>query len=112
MREIWKAFVDFFVSLRLTVVLLALSIILIFWATLAQVQLGVWGVQEHFFRTFIVLSKIPGTQIPVPVFPVVYFIGGLLLINLIAAHIKRFQFTWQKSGIQLIHTGLILLLVG
>ena len=48
MREIWKAFVDFFVSLRLTVVLLALSIILIFWATLAQVQLGVWGVQEHF----------------------------------------------------------------
>jgi|UniRef100_UPI00404ABE52 hypothetical protein len=112
MREIWKAFVDFFVSLRLTVVLLALSIILIFWATLAQVQLGVWGVQEHFFRTFIVLSKIPGTQIPVPVFPGGYFIGGLLLINLIAAHIKRFQFTWQKSGIQLIHTGLILLLVG
>ena len=112
MREIWKAFVDFFVSLRLTVVLLALSIILIFWATLAQVQLGVWGVQEHFFRTFIVLSKIPGTQIPVPVFPGGYFIGGLLLINLTAAHIKRFQFTWQKSGIQLIHTGLILLLVG
>jgi len=112
MRELWKAFVDFFVSLKLTVGLLALSIVLIFWATLAQVQLGVWGVQEHFFRTFFVLSKIPGTQVPVPVFPGGYFIGGLLLINLIAAHIKRFSPTRRKAGIQLIHVGLILLLVG
>lgn len=112
MRDTWKAFVDFFTSLKLTVVLLALSIILIFWATLAQVQLGVWGVQEHFFRTFFVLNNIPGTHIPVPVFPGGYFIGGLLLINLIAAHVHRFKFTWSKSGIQLTHLGLILLLIG
>lgn len=112
MREPWKSFHDFFVSLKLTVVLLALSIILIFWATLAQVQLGVWGVQEHFFRTFFVLQKIPGTEIPVPVFPGGYFIGGLLLINLITAHISRFKLSWRKSGIFLTHLGLILLLVG
>ena len=112
MREYWKAFVDFFVSLRLTVALLALSIVLIFWATLAQVQLGVWGVQAKFFQTFFVLAKIPGTQIPVPVFPGGYFIGGLLLINLVAAHINRFKFTWRKAGIQLTHIGLIILLIG
>ena len=112
MREPWKSFHDFFVSLKLTVVLLALSLILIFWATLAQVQLGVWGVQEHFFRTFFVLQNIPGTDIPVPVFPGGYFIGGLLLINLITAHISRFKLSWRKSGIFLTHLGLILLLVG
>lgn len=112
MREYWNAFVDFFISLRLTVVLLALSIVLIFWATLAQVQLGVWGVQTKFFQTFFVLGKIPGTQVPVPVFPGGYFIGGLLLINLVAAHIHRFKFTWRKAGIQLTHLGLIVLLVG
>ncbi len=112
MRELWSSFHDFFVSLKLTVVLLALSIILIFWATLAQVQLGVWGVQEHFFRTFFVLQKIPGTEIPVPVFPGGYFIGGLLLLNLITAHISRFKFTWRKSGIFLTHLGLIVLLLG
>jgi hypothetical protein len=112
MREYWKAFVDFFVSIRLTVTLLALSIVLIFWATLAQVQLGVWGVQTQFFQTFFVLAKIPGTHIPVPVFPGGYFIGGLLLINLVAAHINRFKFTWRKAGIQLTHIGLIILLVG
>jgi hypothetical protein len=112
MRELWRSSLTFFVSLKLTVVLLALSIILVFWATLAQVQLGIWGVQEHFFRTFFVLGRIPGTEIPVPVFPGGYFLGGLLLLNLLAAHFQRFQFAWRKSGILLTHAGLILLLVG
>jgi len=112
MRETWDEFITFFTSLKLTVVLLALSIVLIFWATLAQVDLGIWGVQEQFFKTFFVLKKIPGTEIPVPVFPGGYFIGGLLLINLILSHVYRFRFTWTKSGIQLTHGGLILLLLG
>lgn len=112
MHPVVKQFRDFFVSLRLTVGLLGLSIILIFWATLAQVQLGIWGVQEKFFHAFFVLGKIPGTEVPVPVFPGGYFIGGLLLLNLLAAHIYRFRLEWKKAGIQLTHLGLILLLLG
>ncbi len=76
MTPLLRQFRDFFVSLKLTVVLLALSIVLIFWATLAQVQLGIWGVQQKFFHAFFVLEKIPGTAIPVPVFP--GDTGGLL----------------------------------
>ena len=112
MSPVVRQFRDFFVSLKLTVVLLALSILLIFWATLAQVKLGIWGVQEKFFHTFFVLETIPNTAIPVPVFPGGYFLGGLLLINLVAAHIYRFRLEWKKAGIQLTHFGLILLLVG
>lgn len=112
MSETRKAFVTFFTSLKLTVVLLALSIVLVFWATLAQVKLGIWGVQQEFFRTFFVLGKIPGTEIPVPLFPGGYTLGGLLLINLLAAHAYRFKFSLKKSGILLTHLGLILLLVG
>ena len=112
MSPLIRQFRDFFVSLKLTVVLLALSIVLIFWATLAQVQLGIWGVQQKFFHAFFVLENLPGTQIPVPVFPGGYFIGGLLLVNLVAAHIYRFKLEWRKAGIQLTHAGLILLLVG
>lgn len=112
MAPLLRQFRDFFVSLKLTVVLLVLSIILVFWATLAQVKLGIWGVQEKFFHAFFVLETIPNTAIPVPVFPGGYFLGGLLLINLIAAHIYRFRFEWKKAGIQLTHLGLILLLVG
>lgn len=112
MTPLVRQFRDFFVSLKLTVWLLGLSIILIFWATLAQVKLGIWGVQEKFFHTLFVLETIPGTAIPVPVFPGGYFLGGLLLINLVAAHIYRFRLEWKKAGIQLTHLGLILLLVG
>lgn len=112
MSELRQSFVAFFTSLKLTIALLALSIILVFWATLAQVKLGIWGVQREFFQTFFVLGKFPGTDVLIPLFPGGYFIGGLLLINLVASHFHRFKMTWKKSGIFLTHFGLILLLVG
>lgn len=112
MHAVVRQLRDFFVSLRLTVALLVLSMILIFWGTLAQVQLGIWVVQQKFFHSFVVFQEIPGTGIALPVFPGGYFIGGLLLINLIAAHVYRFKFEWRKSGIQLTHAGLIILLLG
>ena len=112
MKGFFRQVRDFLVSLELTVVLLGLSIGLIFWATLAQTDLGVWGVHEKFFHSFFVLLKIPGTEIPIPVFPGGYFIGGLLLINLVCAHAYRFRYTARKTGIWLTHLGLILLLVG
>jgi hypothetical protein len=99
-----------FVSLRLTVVLLALSIVLVFWATLDQVHLGVWGVQQKFFHSFIVFVRLGDFQLPV--FPGGYAIGGLLLVNLLSAHIYRFKMGWRKTGIWIAHAGLILLLLG
>jgi len=110
MNDTVRQFRDFFVSLKLTVVLLVLGMILVFAATLDQVNLGIWAVQEKYFRSFFVMYRV-GT-VPVPVFPGGYLVGGLLLINLIAAHVYRFTFTWRKTGIQLTHAGLILLLIG
>ena len=46
MNDTVRQFRNFFVSMRLTVVLLVLSMILIFIATLDQVNLGIWAVQE------------------------------------------------------------------
>jgi len=112
MNGLFRQFRDFFVSLKLTVTLLVLSIVLIFWATLAQTDLGVWGVQQKFFHSLFVLVKIPGTEFPFPVYPGGYLIGGMLLINLISAHVYRFKLTGRKAGIWLTHLGLILLLVG
>ncbi len=99
-----------FASLRLTVVLLALSIVLVFVATLAQTQLGVWGVHQQYFHTFIVWKNIKGVS--VPVFPGGYLVGGLLFVNLVTAHLQRFKLTWRKLGIHLAHAGVILLLLG
>jgi len=112
MTDLLRSFRNLFVSLQLTVALLILSLILVFVATLDQVNLGIWAVQAKYFRSFAVLWNVPHTDISLPVFPGGYFIGGLLLINLVCAHVYRFSLGWRKSGIQLAHSGLILLLVG
>src|SRR6202522_4538185 len=105
-------FVNFFTSLRLTVVCLSLAIVLVFVGTLAQVRLGLYTVQAEFFRSFLIYWTPPGTGWKIPVFPGGWCIGLVLLMNLLAAHIKRFNFTPKKYGIILIHAGLILLLSG
>jgi len=99
-------------SLRLTVTLLILSLVMIFTATLDQVHLGVWGVQQKYFHAFFVMAKLPGTDLSLPVFPGGYVLGLALLANLITAHVWRFRLSWKKSGIWLTHFGLILLLIG
>jgi hypothetical protein len=101
---------DFLVSLKLTIVLLVFSMVLVFAATLDQVNLGIWAVQEKYFRSFAIYTPVGGVSLPI--FPGGYAIGGLLLANLIAAHIYRFAFSWRKAGIFLTHVGLIVLLVG
>lgn len=101
---------EFFVSLKLTVVLLVFSMVLVFAGTLDQVNLGIWAVQEKYFRSFVVYTQVGPFHLPV--FPGGYTVGGLLLANLIAAHVFRFKFAWRKTGILLTHFGLITLLVG
>jgi hypothetical protein len=101
---------DVLVSLKLTIVLLMFSMVLVFGATLDQVNLGIWAVQEKYFRSFVVYMPVGGFALPV--FPGGYAIGGLLLANLIAAHVFRFAFSWRKTGIVLTHLGLIVLLIG
>jgi hypothetical protein len=99
-------------SLRLTVVLLSFALLLVFFGTLAQVKLGLYDAQAEYFRSLFVFWKPQGASFKIPIFPGGWLLGGLLLVNLLAAHAKRFQFAWKKSGIFLIHIGLILLLLG
>lgn len=104
--------VKFFTSLRLTAVLLAFAIVLVFVGTLAQVDEGLYEAQARYFRAWIILGlDLFGKKIPF-ILPGGYLIGILLLINLLAAHIYRFQLSVKKIGIQLAHAGVILLLVG
>ncbi len=112
MRALLRSFVAFFTSLTLTVWLLAFSLVLIFAATLAQTNLGIWAVQQRYFWSLFVMIRLPGTSLMVPVYPGGFLLGGLLLVNLVAAHLYRFRFEWRKIGIWLTHLGLILLLLG
>ena len=104
--------INFFASLRLTVVCLALALVLVFWGTLAQVDLGLYKAQNEFFRSFIIYWGPKGTAWRIPVFPGGYLIGGVLLLNLIASQLRRLTFTASKVGLWMVHVGLILLLLG
>ena len=112
-----KRFVFSLASLRLTVLLLTLAMILIFVGTLAQTQLGVWQAVDTYFRSwvaFIDLGHISGVEprgLGIP-FPGGLSIAGLMIVNLIAAHIVRFKATRKRVGIIVLHAGLILLLMG
>lgn len=103
---------SFFSSLWLTVVLLSLALILVFVGTIAQVKLGLYMAQAEYFRSLFVYWKPDGASFKIPVFPGGWLLGGLLLVNLLAAHFKRFQFSKKKIGIFFTHFGLILLLAG
>jgi hypothetical protein len=107
-----KSFIRCFTSLRLTVVLLAFAILLVFIGTLAQVDEGLYNAQARYFRQWLIFGlDLFGHRVPL-VLPGGYLIGTMLLANLLAAHIYRFQFTVKKIGIQIAHSGVILLLVG
>jgi hypothetical protein len=107
-KDIFKVFT----SLRLTVVCLAVAILLVFFGTLAQVNEGLYNAQDRWFRSFFVWWSPAGAGWKIPMFPGGYLVGTVLLINLIAAHINRFQLSWKKLGIHIIHGGIIVLLAG
>jgi ABC-type transport system involved in cytochrome c biogenesis permease subunit len=109
-----------FASLKLTVVLFALSIFLILIGTLAQIDMGIWEVMADYFTSWVAIvpfqvflprSWFPNWQnIPgwLP-FPGGASIGTMTVINLIAAHLVRFKI--QARGFRLA-VGLTTIVLG
>jgi hypothetical protein len=103
-----------------------LAIALIFFGTLAQVDEGIFTVLSKYFRTGLAwipfqalvrfgqvfLGVSPSTQLSGSFpFPGGWLIGGVLLVNLLAAHAVRFKLTWKRAPIMVLHSGLMLLMV-
>jgi hypothetical protein len=124
--RLMKKLLDPLASLRLTVWLFALSIALVFFGTLAQADEGMWTVLSKYFRSGIAwipwqvfvkfaqvfLNVSPEVQVSGSFpFPGGWLLGGLLLANLLAAHIVRFKLSWKRSGILLIHSGLVVMML-
>ncbi len=113
-------------SLKFTVSLFAMAIFIVFAGTLAQTQQGIWTVMDEYFRVrmwptlgfawidfqiFFPKSFFPNMG-PVPggfYFPGGWLIGGMLAINLLAAHGLRFKI--QARGTRL-YLGLAVVTLG
>ena len=114
-------------SLQLTVCLFAVAVGLVFLGTVAQVDYGIWTVVDQYFWSWAVwvpfdlfhkfgvvffdLDKESHWSGSFP-FPAGKLLGGLMLLNLLAAHAIRFRVSWKRIGIFMIHSGMILLFVG
>jgi len=121
-----RRIVEPFASIKITVTLMALAIVLIFFATWAQKDIGIWEVQKHYFYTWITYfdfttgGKVnPDTGIFEPAktvfrlyMPGGYIVGGGLLISLTLAPIVHFKLAVRKLGIHFIHLGIVILLIG
>ncbi len=107
-----KPILKFFSSLELTIGSLAIAMVLIFFGTLDQANLGIHGATEKYFHTIFVYHHIQSVDINIPYLPGGYLVGFTLLINLIVVAIQRFKFTIKKFGIWMTHIGIILLLIG
>src|SRR4051812_1359313 len=102
MKPLWK----FLTSLRLTVVLLSLGLLIVFFGTLSQVDIGLWSAQKRWFQSAYVIGHLDlkdwfklSHSVKLPwIFPGGYLVGWLTVINLVASHIKRFQWGWRKVG--------------
>ncbi|MBC2593385.1 cytochrome c biogenesis protein ResB [Ruficoccus amylovorans] len=113
-----KSLYRFLSSLKLTVVLLAFSILLVFFGTLDQVHYGIHEAQRRYFESFLALWQYPsewfgGLQLSwfkLPL-PGGFTLGILLLVNLCCAHFRYFRLSWKRSGIAITHLGVVVLLV-
>jgi len=105
-------FRDLVTSLKLTIVCMSALMVLVVACTLAQVHLGTWGAVEVYMRSWLVWWDIPGTVLSLPVFPGGALAGSVLAVNLLAAQARRLELAWKKSGLWVVHAGLVLLVVG
>jgi len=107
-------------SLKLTVALFAMAIVIIFAGTLAQVDKDIWEVMGLYFRTPLAWIPLhvfkavlpPGIEISEKLgfyFPGGFTIGALMMVNLLAAHTIRFKV--QSKGARLLG-GLALIALG
>jgi len=102
-------------SLRLTVVLFAMGMFIVFAGTLAQVDESIWQVLENYFRTafaYIELRLFFPRHVEVPGgfwFPGGWLIAVALLVNLLAAHAMRFKVKARGSTLA---AGIVVVLFG
>ena len=99
-------------SLQVTIVSLVLLMALVVLCTLAQTDMGTLGAVNAYMRSWVVMRQLQGIPFRLPLFPGGALVGLVLVANLSAALVRRFEFNPRKFGLWVVHAGLILLVAG
>ena len=107
MKKILKKFA----SLRITVVVILAGMILVLAGTLAQTHMPIREAQSIYFQSFFVWFPMDNGM-HIPVLPGGYTLGFIMLANLTCAYLTTFKWTFKRSGVLIMHLGIVMLLVG
>jgi hypothetical protein len=105
-----KAIINLLSSLKFALTCFVALFIIILVGTFAQINHGIYYVQKVYFHSFFIFITVK--NITIPIFPGGALIGTMLIINLSLSTILKIKWTLKKSGLLIIHLGLILLLLG
>ncbi len=96
----------------LATILLLLMGLLTWFATLEQVEVGLYLTLKKYFhwQSFFLLPEIKGKIVPLPL-PGGYWVGALLLVNLTLGGVIRIRKGWKHAGNLIAHAGIIFMLV-
>ncbi len=111
-RSIAGRIFDVFSGFGLATILLILLGLLTWFATLEQVEHGLYPTLNKYFdwKSVFLLPEIKGKTVPLPL-PGGYWVGVVLLINLTLGGVIRIRKGWRHVGNIIAHFGIIFMLV-
>ncbi|RPJ34003.1 MAG: hypothetical protein EHM17_08260 [Verrucomicrobiaceae bacterium] len=103
---------DLLSGFGLATILLLLLGLLTWFATLEQVEHGLYPTLNKYFhwKSVFLLPEIKGKMVPLPL-PGGYWVGVVLLINLTLGGVIRIRKGWKHAGNLISHLGIIFMLV-
>ena len=107
-----KAF-DVLSGFGLATILLLLLGLLTWFATLEQIDKGLYATLNKYFhwKSLFLIPEVNGKIVPLPL-PSGYWVGAVLLLNLILGGVIRIRKGWRHVGNLISHLGIIFMLVG
>lgn len=103
-----KRIFDFLSSYGLSVILLLLLLVLVFFGTLEQTRLGLYQAQQRYFESFLVIHPLFG-WFPLPL-PGGYLLLALVFINMACGAILRAPKRLKRPGLLIAHGGVLFLI--
>lgn len=109
----WRRAYDVLSGFGLATVLLLLLGLLTWFATLEQVQLGLYPTLRKYFdwRSVVLLPELNGKMVPLPL-PGGYYVSALLLLNMTLGGLVHIRKGWKQVGVMISHFGIIFMLLG
>lgn len=111
-RSIAGKIFDLLSGFGLATILLLILGLLTWFATLEQVEYGLYPTLNKYFhwQSFFLLPELKGKMVPLPL-PGGYWVGVVLLINLTLGGVIRIRKGWRHAGNLISHLGIIFMLV-